>query len=162
MKRELEEELYKKYPKIFAQKEMPMTETAMCWGIACGDGWYDILDILCEEIQSIIDYPTSEIDRCRKQLSEDDTLPESTRDYLKERIAGLEERIIDQVQATQVKEKFGQLRFYVDGCDDRTQASISFAESMSLRVCEVCGNRGELLGRYWVRTLCDSCSRNKD
>jgi len=43
--------LYDKYPKIFASASKPMTETCMCWGIECDDGWYDILDTLCAQIQ---------------------------------------------------------------------------------------------------------------
>ena len=34
MKAELQDKLYKKYPKIFVQKDMDKTQTAMCWGIS--------------------------------------------------------------------------------------------------------------------------------
>ena len=34
-----EQELIKKHPKIFRQKDLPMTHTAMCWGIECGPHW---------------------------------------------------------------------------------------------------------------------------
>jgi hypothetical protein len=51
MDRELQQKLFDKYPKIFRQKDLSMQETAMCWGIACGNGWYDLIDALCEEIQ---------------------------------------------------------------------------------------------------------------
>ena len=33
-----EKELLWKYPTIFRQKELPMDQTAMCWGIECGKG----------------------------------------------------------------------------------------------------------------------------
>jgi len=55
MKRELDKKLVNKYPKIFAERYAPMTETAMCWGFDCGDGWYWLIDRLCESIQSYID-----------------------------------------------------------------------------------------------------------
>ena len=32
MKQELEEQLYKKYPKLFGERNLPMTQTCMCWG----------------------------------------------------------------------------------------------------------------------------------
>ena len=41
MKKELEDKLFEKNPKIFRQKELSSQETAMCWGITCGDGWFD-------------------------------------------------------------------------------------------------------------------------
>ena len=38
MKKELDEALVAKYPKIFKYRHAPMTHTAMCWGFDCGDG----------------------------------------------------------------------------------------------------------------------------
>jgi hypothetical protein len=35
--------LYERYPKIFAEHTQP--ESQMSNGIACGDGWFDLLDI---------------------------------------------------------------------------------------------------------------------
>ena len=52
MKKELQEKLFQDYPKIFKQKDLDKTKTAMCWGISCGDGWYEILDALCANIQN--------------------------------------------------------------------------------------------------------------
>ena len=75
--------LLNRYPKIFRQHTLPMTETCMCWGLDCGDGWYHLIDRLCGQLQWDIDrnhYP--------------------------------------QIEATQVKEKFGTLRFYYEGVVD--------------------------------------------
>jgi len=47
MRRELDEALCAKYPLIFKDRNAPMTDTAMCWGICTGDGWYNIIDTLC-------------------------------------------------------------------------------------------------------------------
>ena len=49
------EKLYKKYPKIFKQKNDSMQKTCMCFGFACGDGWYWLIDNLCSCIQNYID-----------------------------------------------------------------------------------------------------------
>jgi len=51
MTKELDEKLVKKYPKIFADRYGDMRETAMCWGFECGDGWYNIIDLLCSNLQ---------------------------------------------------------------------------------------------------------------
>ena len=50
-----EQELIKKHPKLFKQKDLPMTQTAMCWGIECGPGWYSIIDELCTGLQNLTD-----------------------------------------------------------------------------------------------------------
>ena len=55
MKEELQDSLYKKYPKLFRQKDMSMQVTCMCWGVCCQDGWYWLIDMLCGCIQSYVD-----------------------------------------------------------------------------------------------------------
>lgn len=51
MKKELDELLCQRYPLIFAERHLSQMETCMCWGIACGDGWFDLIDSLCERLQ---------------------------------------------------------------------------------------------------------------
>ena len=55
MKAELQQKLYENYPEIFKQKDLDMTQTAMCWGIDCGDGWYTLIDELCGNIKNHVD-----------------------------------------------------------------------------------------------------------
>ena len=55
MKQELQESLFKSYPKIFARRHMPKESSAMCYGIQCPDRWYDLIDALCSRIQSYAD-----------------------------------------------------------------------------------------------------------
>lgn len=54
MKPEMSNKLYKKYPKLFIQKDKSLTETAMCWGLQCDSGWYWLLDQLCFCIQAYV------------------------------------------------------------------------------------------------------------
>jgi len=49
MKAELEKQLFDKYPKIFGDHTGSPQETCMCWGLEVGDGWYDIIDVLCKQ-----------------------------------------------------------------------------------------------------------------
>jgi hypothetical protein len=44
-----------KYPKLFRQRHLPMTETCMCWGFEVGKGWYKTLDDLCSKIEALCD-----------------------------------------------------------------------------------------------------------
>lgn len=131
MKEDLDKALCEKYPKIFKNRDGSVMETCMAWGFECGDGWFDIIDILCHEIQNHVDWKS-------KDLSEED------RESL-------------QVVAEQVKEKFGTLRFYFSGGDETTEGMISMAESMSHRLCEDCGCPGEQTKTRWIRTLCEKC-----
>jgi hypothetical protein len=59
-------------------------------------------------------------------------------------------------QVCQVKEKFGGLRFYINGGSDDIFKRITKAENDSYEICEVTGKPGKLrtdLG--WYTTLCD-------
>lgn len=135
MKKELQEKLFSQYPKIFAQKDLDKTQTAMCWGIACGDGWYTLLDTLCVNIQN-------RITNVNRNKSEEDKLV---------------------CQAVQVKEKFGGLCFYIYGGDDYIDGLVSLAESMSYRTCSECGNPSEenKTNRGWIYTMCANCKEDK-
>ncbi len=50
MKEELQEKLFKKYPKLFRQHSLTIHESAMAWGICTGDGWYKLIDKCCSSI----------------------------------------------------------------------------------------------------------------
>lgn len=59
-------------------------------------------------------------------------------------------------QVTQVKEKFGELRFYINGGSDEIYNKITEAEKLSHETCELCGEKGELRTKIrWFTTLCD-------
>lgn len=65
-------------------------------------------------------------------------------------------------RVTQVKEKFGGLRYYTytspdldDMLRQRAWEFISEAEEESLRTCEICGEPGELNDGPWYRTRCE-------
>lgn len=123
MNKELQNKLFKKYPKIFRQKDLPMTETCMCWGIETGDGWYKLIDIICGMLQFHID----------------------NNDH-------------PQIEATQVKEKFGTLRFYFTGGDDYLHGIIAMGEFMSCEICEYCGSNIKVSQtKGWISTLCERC-----
>jgi len=64
---------------------------------------------------------------------------------------------IGGVRAAQVKEKFGTLRFYIDGHGPGVDSAIRMAEIISAHTCEGCGKQGKLRQGSWWRTLCDKC-----
>ena len=69
------------------------------------------------------------------------------------------------ISIAQVKEKFGQLRIYIDTegcskeCRKKLYSVISEAENKANRTCERCGSTEnvETKGPGWVSTLCRKC-----
>ena len=158
MKKELDEALCAKYPLIFKDRHADMRTTAMCWGLDCGDGWYNIIDVLCGLLTS--DYRHAETDY--KSIKDKLGKPRwefdkkiVTQENIDESKAKMEEEAAKVSVAVQVKEKFGGLRFYVNRATDKHWNFISFAESMSYRTCEECGAVGKTYTDGWHKTLCD-------
>lgn len=60
-------------------------------------------------------------------------------------------------RASQVKEKFGGLRFYMTHATDEMYDITDAAEQESEEICEQCGAPGELRGNAWLTTLCQPC-----
>ena len=63
------------------------------------------------------------------------------------------------VEVMQVKEKFGTLRVYTGPCSQALDDKIRTAENESRRVCETCGNVGELRGGGWLYVSCEEHKR---
>ena len=125
MKEELEQKLFDKYPKLFELKES--RESCMCYGITCGDGWYNILETLCRKLDSY-----------NEKKSKQDA------EY-------------EPVKFDQIKEKFGQLRIYTLGGDITTYSLISFADTLSGITCESCGSPGKMRTKGWWSVRCENC-----
>lgn len=187
MSPELEKKLFKKYPKIFAQRKLPMAQTAMCWGICTGDGWYNIIDQLCRKIQHHVDWQRKQRarhllhDRAIKRALKGDKSSlikfHSFRGKVTDwTIKAVEQDIqiygngkeinitpkMFQVQAVQVKEKFGTLRFYTNGNDSYVDGLIAMAEGMTSVTCEECGVPGKIRGSGWIYVSCDTHARPED
>ncbi len=58
--------------------------------------------------------------------------------------------------ASQVKEKYGTLRFYMDASTFEMNGWIDEAEAESAVTCETCGEPGSLRGTGWLRTACEA------
>lgn len=106
----------------------------MCWGFTCGDGWFDLIDELSAKLEA-------EIVRMKEAGVEGDELPVAAR----------------------VKEKFSMLRVDVESATEEMCTWIHEAEDRSRTICEDCGKPGKKRDdQYWLRTLCDSCSEERN
>lgn len=47
------EELYRKYPHLFARRELDKSQSCMHWGISVNEGWLPLIDKMSEEITAI-------------------------------------------------------------------------------------------------------------
>jgi hypothetical protein len=70
MRKELDEALCAKYPLIFKDRHADMRTTAMCWGLECGDGWYNIIDILCGLLTSDYRHAESRYESIKDKLDQ--------------------------------------------------------------------------------------------
>jgi hypothetical protein len=126
-----------RHPEIFRERNLPMQQTCMCWGLEVGDGWLPHIDMVC----NLLD------------------------EYAK--------RTGVQVVAEQVKQKFGELRFYhhlnIPGPGDmeeeqavflakRCEEIIATMATLCSFTCENCGAPGSTKGsRGWIMCLCPDC-----
>jgi hypothetical protein len=109
-----------KFPAMFAEPY---------GGFAIGEGWWPILEALCGNIQSHLDWKNKK------------------------------EETVPQVVVHQIKEKFGGLRFYYGGGDNEIYGMVRMAESWAARACETCGKPGKPNSSGWIKTTCEEHTR---
>lgn len=103
--------------------------------ISVGPGWFYLIQELCKDLEEMI------ADGMICNLWDDESAP----------------------RATQVKEKFGTLRFYMSTETDAMSKRIREAEAQSSQTCENCGMMGKMREKdRWYRVRCDLCWEKKD
>jgi len=119
MKSELQKKLYDRFPHMFRGRDKSIQESLMPFVFECGDGWFDILWRLCEDIEKLTP--------------------------------------LEEFEVSQVKEKFGTLRFYTWRSTDEIEKRICKAERESAKTCEWCGEYGHRRNKEWIVTMCNGC-----
>jgi len=125
MKKELDERLCKEFPNLFADRNGDMMSTCMVWGFEHSDGWFDIIYEAASKIEPLIV-------AMKKEHPNLEWYP----------------------RASQVKEKYGTLRFYMSSETDEMSKIIQEAEDKSEVTCEICGQPGKTRGIGWLSTNC--------
>ena len=121
------EEQYDEFAKKM-ETEFPKMFANPYGGFAVGVCWWPIIESLCANIQTHIDWQNKNHEK---------------------------HPVVEQVVVEQIKEKFGGLRFYYQGGDDNVHGMVRMAESWAARSCETCGAPGTRRSGGWIRTLCD-------
>ncbi|MFJ2287813.1 antitoxin Xre/MbcA/ParS toxin-binding domain-containing protein [Pseudomonas iridis] len=116
MQESLDALLCARYPAIFS---VDRAAGRYHFNFECGDGWFTLIDAVCELIQHDIDTNGT------------------------------------QFLASQVKEKFGGLRFYYTQGSGYAAAAVELAECLSPYICEICGALGKPVSLSgWMQTRC--------
>lgn len=171
MKPELDRKLVKTFPIIYRDRYGDLRNTAMVWGFDCGDGWFQIIWDLSEKLEAIArqqpepkkHHPVkkffwkytdnfAQILRKKNWLQKDGFLYDLFWGVIYGTFMPPED---DRLKATQVKEKYGELRFYTNYSSDEIDEAIDKAELKSSVTCEVCGEPGKTRNGGWIVTLCD-------
>ena len=172
MSPELDKQLCEKYPEIFANRYKSPDKSCLSFGLEVGDGWYNLIDVLCEALT--YSFTTS------VKVSEEDGKRLGVKPYIDKDGAAMYFFNVEppQVVADQVKEKFGSLRFYYhleynkDNLSlvetkqypelesinkryaDYFDGIIHFADIASGHTCEVTGSEGQMHSRKgWFKVL---------
>jgi hypothetical protein len=166
MNTHLDNYLCKKYPKIFAERKKPMSQTCMCWGFSHDDGWFFLLDGLCGAIQRHIDNPPYVYKKTLKVYAArvQNWIARKCHFHFRmliQDVGFFQPKQIPQVVAKQVKEKFASLRFYYEGGDEQISGMVRLAEILSCQICEKCGMMNETVtqnSKGWLKTTCACCT----
>jgi hypothetical protein len=175
---ELEQKLFAKYPKIFVSIDKSPQESPMAFGLEVGDGWYNLIDVLCEALTCT--YSTGIF------IDKEDGERLGIKPNINKEGEPAYYIIVNapQVVASQVKEKFGTLRFYYrleyskDNLSlvetkkypqlndinkrfaDYIEGIVHFADIASSKTCEVTGAEGVLQKRGgWWKTISSDAAK---
>jgi hypothetical protein len=147
------ENLLQKYPDLFPKNE----EGEPCFYFECDNGWYGLIDTLLSFVNARVKYYDATVER-NKNWEKLGEVPDWITKTL-DKYGG--EHPLKAWHLDQVKEKFGTLRFYSAWFSDQFQGAVSFAESYSALVCEICGKPGELYRAGWLKTLCPEHTKER-
>jgi hypothetical protein len=163
MDKKKEQKLLEEFPDIFRDYyEKDITQSCMPWGICCGNGWYDLLRLLCLEITI---------------LSRDKNI-QVIADQVKEKFGGL--RFYFHIKNPSASKFWWVLREFFYKCrlgrqynfildlrrkfwrstEEKIFDIVMKAEQDSYKICEQCGQPGKTRGGGWVRTLCEKCEKD--
>lgn len=139
MSPELSEKLYEKYPLVFKRKRK-LTEEEQ-YDPRKGKG-YSVYDFWGIEVG---DGWFHILEALAKNITEQ-----------------IEKNNLKNFKVLQIKEKFGGLRFYCRGGNDKIQEYVDHAEELSMNTCESCGQLGLPQNDSWIKVLCQQCKERKN
>jgi hypothetical protein len=125
--------LCERFPHLFGDRNAPLTQSLMGFGFEIGPGWMGIIYEAASKLEPLI------VKMIDKAIKEKDF---ETLEFIP--------------RASQVKEKYGTLCFYLSSGTDEMYKIVETAEKKSEKTCEKCGKAGKLRGKGWVYTRCNA------
>lgn len=160
--------LIEKYPALFLDEG----KRPIC-GVGCGDGWYDILDGLCHLLDDRVKNPPTKqrnrwlswilvrLSNLMHHCGVSQILRFKLTDPIWDRFCTYVPIFVPPVKVSQVKEKFGSLRFYYQGGDEWCAGAVAMAEIATEKTCEYCGKPGKPTKDGWIKILCPDCHKER-
>lgn len=157
MEKETQERLFRDYAQFFPNR-VDVQRSSMIWGFTCGEGWARL-------VEAPLHYATQEIAEWHRirRLKEDLVAagtykPEGEQAWLEYAIRMQPKPPYRRLEVTQVKEKFGELRFYYQGDSDRAFSAVVQAVTwLSSVTCESCGRAAKHQSGPAATARCDAC-----
>jgi hypothetical protein len=137
----LEQDLMKRFPILYQDKDKPATESLMCFGFCCDDGWEPIIRELSGKLEAM-----------NHLIAADNIQIKAVQ--VKEKFGGLRFYVDVDSPKDVSEEKLKQVYALI-------KRPIAKAENESYEVCEVCSQKGSPRGKSWVKTLCDTCDNKR-
>lgn len=128
MDNELQQKIFEAFPHLYRNRHLSMKETCMCWGITCGNGWFDLLYKLSSDIDEHLKY-------CSQAFRDEFAV-----EQVKEKFGTL------RFYTTITNDAIEQF------IDEAEEASYYTCEDCGDT------NTAKIRKGGWIRTLCDSCN----
>lgn len=150
------EDIVSRYPLLFTPREGGARKNPS-FHFEHGPGWFNIIDALCATLYAHYDSARARYEhlRSREGLPTKYAATPVTAVTVEKARLDMHRAGLELPRVLQVKEKFGDLRFYVDHGDNQIFALIEMAAYLSAATCEKCGAPGTRRDGGWIKTLCD-------
>ena len=170
--------LIEKYPKLLHTSIIGKLPYDL-YGIECGDGWYDIIDMALQQINTYNENPTHVPCKHNKwKIKINDMASKWSYYILKPLSDNIRYKILSKIYFNlkygvpsnykpvtifQIKEKMGSLTIHVTNSNTYVKGILAMAHLMSLKTCEHCGTNKNVTkqGNFCVKSLCKKCHTNR-
>jgi hypothetical protein len=155
VRQELDEALVRDFPLLYRDRHGDMRSTCMVWGFP-GDGWEPLIRRLSERLEPMIAAMPDDCGCGHPRAAHPGPTQGPDPETYDVALACIEYHD-GRPCASQVKEKFGMLSFYMTSETEEMTRAIQEVEAESARTCESCGGPGGVVGEGWLRATCGPC-----